>query len=78
MACVLSYKKEKQNLYIVKHRIFWTFPDRREYKKNFPKLTPQSLWDTFTIVQSPILSEMGVSAGFSEYEKHEIWGIFTA
>lgn len=47
-------------------------------KKNFPKLTPQSLWDTFTIVQSPILSEMGVSAGFSEYEKHEIWGIFTA
>lgn len=46
-------------------------------KKNFPKLTPRGLWDTFPIAQSTILSEMRVSAGFSEYEKHEIWGIFT-
>lgn len=45
--------------------------------KTFPKLTPQSLRDTFPTVQSPILSKMGVSARLSECGKHEIWGVFT-
>lgn len=46
-------------------------------KINFPKLHQQSLWDTFPILQNPVLTEMGVSSRFSEYKKHEIWGIFT-